>query len=38
MATAPSFTNLERLSEPFEENGKEYILVKTKSDTTKKMH
>ena len=28
MATAPSFANLERLSEPFEENGKEYILVK----------
>ena len=37
MATAPSFTNLERLSEPFEENGKEYILVKTKSGTTRKV-
>ena len=37
MATAPSFANLERLSEPFEENGKEYILVKTKSGTTKKV-
>ena len=37
MATAPSFANLERLSEPFEENGKEYILVKTKSGTTRKV-
>lgn len=37
MATAPSFQNLERLSEPFEENGKEYILVKTKSGTTRKV-
>ena len=37
MATAPSFTDLERLSEPFEENGKEYILVKTKSGTTRKV-
>ena len=34
---APSFANLERLSEPFEENGKEYILVKTKSGTTRKV-
>lgn len=37
MSVAPSFTNLERLSEPFEENGKEYILVKTKSGTTRKV-
>ena len=37
MATAPSFANLERLSEPFEENGKEYILVKTKSGTTRRV-
>ena len=37
MATAPSFANLERLSEPFEESGKEYILVKTKSGTTRKV-
>lgn len=37
MATAPSFANLERLSEPFEENGKEYIFVKTKSGTTRKV-
>ena len=37
MATAPSFADLERLSEPFEENGKEYILVKTKSGTTRKV-
>lgn len=37
MATAPSFANLERLSEPFEENGKEYVLVKTKSGTTRKV-
>ena len=37
MAVAPSFTNLERLSEPFEENGKEYILVKTKSGTTRRV-
>lgn len=37
MATAPSFANLERLSEPFEENGREYILVKTKSGTTRKV-
>ena len=37
MATAPSFANLERLSEPFEENGKEYILVKTKNGTTRKV-
>ena len=37
MATAPSFANLERLSKPFEENGKEYILVKTKSGTTRKV-
>ena len=37
MATAPSFAHLERLSEPFEENGKEYILVKTKSGTTRKV-
>ena len=37
MAVAPSFQNLERLSEPFEENGKEYILVKTKSGTTRKV-
>ena len=37
MAVAPSFTNLERLSEPFEENGKEYILVKTKSGNTRKV-
>jgi hypothetical protein len=37
MATAPSFASLERLSEPFEENGKEYILVKTKSGTTRKV-
>ena len=37
MATAPSFANLERLSEPFEENGKEYILVKTKSGITRRV-
>lgn len=37
MAVAPSFQSLERLSEPFEENGKEYILVKTKSGTTRKV-
>ena len=37
MSVAPSFQNLERLSEPFEENGKEYILVKTKSGTTRKV-
>ena len=37
MSVAPSFTNLERLSEPFEENAKEYILVKTKSGTTRKV-
>lgn len=37
MSVAPSFVNLERLSEPFEENGKEYILVKTKSGTTRKV-
>ena len=37
MAVAPSFQNLEQLSEPFEENGKEYILVKTKSGTTRKV-
>ncbi len=37
MSVAPSFANLERLSEPFEENGKEYILVKTKSGTTRKV-
>ena len=32
MATAPSFANLERLSEPFEENGKEYILFLRKKE------
>lgn len=37
MSVAPSFQNLERLSEPFEENGKEYILVKTKSGTTRRV-
>lgn len=37
MSVAPSFANLERLSEPFEENGKEYILVKTKSGTTRRV-
>lgn len=37
MSVAPSFQNLERLSEPFEENSKEYILVKTKSGTTRKV-
>lgn len=37
MSVAPSFANLERLSEPFEENGKEYILVKTKGGTTRKV-
>lgn len=37
MSVAPSFANLERLSEPFEENGKEYILVKTKNGTTRKV-
>jgi hypothetical protein len=37
MATAPSFADLERLSEPFEENGKQYILVKTKSGTTRRV-
>ena len=37
MAVAPSFTNLEQLSEPFEENGKKYILVKTKSGNSRKV-
>jgi hypothetical protein len=37
MSVAPSFQNLERLSEPFEENGKEYIMVKTKSGTARKV-
>ena len=37
MSVAPSFQNLERLSEPFEENGKEYILVKTKNGTTRRV-
>jgi hypothetical protein len=37
MATAPSFQNLEKVGEPFEENGKEYIYVRTKSGTTRKV-
>ena len=37
MATAPSFANLERLSQPFEENGKEYIMVRTKAGGARKV-
>lgn len=37
MATAPSFANLERLSQPFEENGKEYIMVRAKAGGARKV-
>ena len=37
MATAPSFANLERLSQPFEENGKGYIMVRIKAGGARKV-